>query len=460
MGSVIECETTMRKFWVRLAFGFLLVSWLSLVVVALMMNSSIQQGFRSYVAERDQALFGTEQIERFESYYAQNGSWSGVEDTLSNQGQGNRQGRGPQIYIADENGLIVAAIDPEIVGQSQEDLTGLRSIVLTVDDHLVGYLGQQTPGAQALASAEERFAAETSSNLLLAAVGAGVLALGAGAMFSWRLVRPLNTLTVAVQDISHANLGQQIDLRASDEINQLADAFNEMSAKLAQAEAMRQRLTADVAHELRTPLTILLGQLEAMLDGIYPMDTEHVAVGYEQTLHLVRLVEDLRTLTTAEAGHLPLHRRDIVAEELVHNAYQRFLPLCLDADVSLILDITLDNGIKVDGDEDRLTQVLDNFLANAMIHTPPQGSITLSLASSDGGLRFCVANTGSFLSAEDIQHVFDRFWRQQSGQRVAGGSGLGLTIARQFVKLHGGSIGAESDTESTRFYFVLPRAGH
>jgi signal transduction histidine kinase len=242
------------------------------------------------------------------------------------------------------------------------------------------------------------------------------------------------------------------------EVRSLAESFNHMLQSLAEEEATRQRLTADIAHELRTPISVMRSQLQAMLDGVSLTDAEHVAIVFDQVLHLTRLVDDMRLLTQAEAGQLALERRLIAPAALLEQAQTLFEPLAQDAELTLAS--TCDPDLPdVFGDPDRLQQVLANLVTNSLRHTEPGGTITLSAVSSESGVVFTVANSGVTLTPEQAKHVFDRFWRaDEARSRDRGGAGLGLAISRQIVQLHGGTMRVEVDSETTRFLFDLPVA--
>jgi signal transduction histidine kinase len=254
-------------------------------------------------------------------------------------------------------------------------------------------------------------------------------------------------------------LGQPVPVEGPAEVRQLASSFNRMSQRLAEGERLRRQMTGDVAHELRTPVTVLRGHLEAMMDGVYPLDAEHLAVAYDQTIHLARLVEDLRLLTQAESGSLALHLAPVAPAELVAEAAGRFAPLAQDSAIDLVH--TIAHGLpNVEVDAGRMRQVFDNLLNNAVRHTPPGGSISISAGVVGDQICFEVANSGD-LPPDHIEHVFDRFWRGDAARRSdAGGSGLGLAITRQLVLLHHGSISAASANGVTAFTVTLPQAAH
>ncbi|HHW88085.1 MAG TPA: HAMP domain-containing protein [Chloroflexi bacterium] len=448
----------MNKLWVRLSLGFLLLTWVVFGVVTLVVYNSVQTSFREYVNERDAALFGSPLITDLVNYYRTAGSWEGVAALLGQPGRGRGVGgHGPQTYIATPDHVIVAATDATWVGLTLESIGASRTTPLLLDGQLIGILGQQTPGEQALQAAEQRFVEQVRWGLALAGSVTTLLALAAGVLLAFSLTRPLQLLATRLSHWTAATVGEQVPVEGSAEVRQLAGEFNAMSQRLAEAEQVRQQMAADVAHELRTPVTVLRGHLEAMMDGVYPLDVEHVAVAYEQTLHLSRLVEDLRLLTQAEAGRLPLKFESVTPGDLVRRAAARFAPLAQDAGVSLVVD---EGALlpTIRADRDRLLQVFDNLLINALRHTPTSGAIRLRVLQDDGMVRFIVANTGE-IDAETAAHLFDRFWRADDARsRDAGGSGLGLAITRQLVRLHQGEIHVETGDGETRFVIDLPAA--
>jgi len=292
--------------------------------------------------------------------------------------------------------------------------------------------------------------------LTLAGLGATALAVVVGVLLAWRLAQPLRELTRAARDLTIGQLGRQVNVRGTAEVDALVVEFNTMSNALAEAEALRQRMAADVAHELRTPVSVLRGHLEAMLDGVYPLDTAHVAAAHDQTIHLARLVEDLRVLTLAEAKRLPLERTPLDPAALIAQILEAFEPLALDGEIRLTRDVTPDLPT-LHADVTRIRQVLSNLLTNALRHTAPAGEIGVRAATVKEGVCFSISNTGSTLSALDAARVFQPFWRADAArERDSGGSGLGMAISREIVVLHGGSMWVDSDADRVTFSFVLP----
>jgi len=448
----------MNRLSVRLSLAFLLSAWIGIGAMVLVVQRALDAGFRQYVNTRDSEV-NPEQITRLESYFATNGSWEGAENVLSGRGSGSGSGRGAIITIADLNGVVAASTDSTLVGTLLPADSLTTAIPMIVDAQQVGWFFRQSPGEQALGEAELAFLNESNRWLTVAGVGATALALVVGAALAWTLARPLRELTRAARDLSVGRLGRQVQIRGTVEVDALAAEFNTMSQALAEAESLRQRMAADVAHELRTPVSVLRGHLEAMLDGVYPLDSAHVAVAHDQTIHLARLVEDLRVLTLAEAKRLPLERTRLSPVVLVSQILEAFEPLVLDSDIRLTREIA---AVLPDvfADSTRIRQVLSNLLNNALRHTPAEGTIAVHLSSVAEGVRFSVANTGSSLSDTEVVRVFQPFWRANAArERDSGGSGLGLAISREIIALHGGTMGVESATNRVTFHFTLPAVG-
>jgi signal transduction histidine kinase len=233
-----------------------------------------------------------------------------------------------------------------------------------------------------------------------------------------------------------------------------------MVSELERSDQLRRNLTADVAHELRTPLHIIQGNLEGLLDGVYQATPEQINLLLDEARQLVRLVEDLRTLSLAEAGQLPLEREAVDIRELLDDVATSFSGQAEAAGVALqVEDRPGAEPLIVQGDAGRLDQVLSNLVANALRHTPSGGKITLRAEVAQDGVRLQVADNGSGISPEDLTNIFDRFWSGDRARRD--GSGLGLAIARQLVQAHGGRIAVESQLDQgTTFTIDLPAGLH
>ncbi len=267
-----------------------------------------------------------------------------------------------------------------------------------------------------------------------------------------RLAVPIADLIQALGRVADGDYAARARERGSAEVRSLVRAFNTMAERLERQDAQRRALLTDISHELRTPLSILQGQLEGMLDGVYPRDPAHVRVALEETQVLTRLVEDLRTLTLSESLELRLERTPTDMPSLVREVVDSFRGQAADAGVTLIEEAA--SGVPaVEIDPERIRQVLRNLLANALRYTPGGGTVFVRCDPADGGVAVSVEDTGRGIAAADLPHVFDRFYKTPESR----GTGLGLAIARGLVRAHGGEISAESvPGRGTVIRFTLP----
>lgn len=267
-----------------------------------------------------------------------------------------------------------------------------------------------------------------------------------------RLIVPLGDLIDAAETVEGGDYSVRVRARGPRELRALAGAFNAMSSRLERSEAERRRLLADVTHELRTPLTVMQGNVEALIDGVHPTDAAHLGAVLEETRVLSRLVDDLRTLSLAEAGALALHREATDATALARDTVASFDVSARSAGVELRVDAA--GPLEAHVDAVRVREVLTNVLANALRHTPRGGSVSVSVSPADGAVAMSVRDTGAGIAPDVLPHVFERFTRGPDSP----GAGLGLAIAKSLVTAHGGDIVATSvPGQGTEIRFTLPR---
>ncbi|MBK8026678.1 MAG: HAMP domain-containing protein [Chloroflexi bacterium] len=285
-----------------------------------------------------------------------------------------------------------------------------------------------------------------------AAIGVSVLV---GLILSRALLRPLRALTSAVRAMHAGQLEQRVDVRSQDEIGQLAGAFNEMSAQVARANQLRKQMTADIAHDLRSPLTVISGYLEGLRDGTFKPTPARFDTMFAEASQLGHLIEDLRTLSLADAGELRLTRQAINPGELLHAAAEAFQPAAQARGITLAAEAT-PNLSAVPLDRERMNQVLANLIGNALRYA--RSHITLKAAPEGNAVRLSVEDDGGGIPAEKLPFIFERLYRADEARSSAEGeSGLGLAIARAIVEAHGGSILASSTTGvGTQFTILLP----
>ena len=267
-----------------------------------------------------------------------------------------------------------------------------------------------------------------------------------------RLIAPLGDLIDAAERVESGDYSVRVPVRGPRELRALGRAFNKMSAHLESSEAERTRLLADVTHELRTPLTVIQGNIEAIIDEVHPPDAIHLRAILDETQVLSRLIDDLRTVSIADAGALALHREEIEIGRLVRDTAASFDTQTTAAAVALTVDAD-SAGIAL-VDPIRVREVLNNVVANALRYTPRGGSVVVSASGDDQRVTVSVRDTGAGIAPEVLPHIFERFTHAPDSP----GAGLGLAIAKGLVTAHGGEISATSTLgQGTEVRFTLPR---
>lgn len=299
-----------------------------------------------------------------------------------------------------------------------------------------------------------------SEALTWAALAAGVAALVVSLFLSGRVVTPVRAMMSASQRIAAGHYEERVQDRGADELGQLAQSFNQMAAKLQQVESMRRQLIGDVAHELRTPLTAIKGSMEGLMDGVLPASAETYHQIHQEADRLNRLVDDLQELSRVEAGAYEMDLHPVDISSLVKTVVKRLGGQFEEKDVKLTVDLPPDLPL-IQADDDRMIQVLTNLISNALRYTPEGGEVTLRASKSGNQIQVTVKDTGVGIPPEHLAHIFTRFYRvDKSRSRQAGGSGIGLTIAKYLVEAHGGRIWVESggQDQGSVFTFTLPLA--
>ncbi len=433
----------------RLLLAFLLIVLVTIAVVSITVRLSAERQVAIFRA-RGGWIGAQELIASLQSYYQTNGSWQGVETLLDVRGRGmGGHGQGsqgmPNLYsslrLADAQGNLV--YDPENPGGGQLSNEMLNNgVALELEDEVIGYLlplqGQTFPGSEY----DQQILTLVNKASLIAALIAGSLALVLALLLAYFLLRPVQQLTEAAADMANGDLSRRVQVKGGHELAVLEEAFNHLAASLQEAEARRSALTADIAHELRTPLSVQRVNLEAMLDGVYPLDNENLEKVLAQNTLLARLVQDLRTLTLADAGELRLEKTRVQLFDLVERLRERFQPQA-DRKGVRIFSITPENPLYVQADPQRLEQILSNLLDNALRHTPRDGTIRLTVSHEKNHSVIEVHDSGPGIPEEAQPYVFERFYRSDKGRtREEGGSGLGLAIARKLAEAHAGTLTA------------------
>ena len=282
-------------------------------------------------------------------------------------------------------------------------------------------------------------------------------------LFYSRYGRPMAQIFSAIDSVAEGDFSVRVSVSDSSQLRELTIRFNKMLSELERAEQQRRNLTADIAHELRTPLHIIQGNMEGILDGVYQPTPEHINTTLEETQLLARLVNDLQTLSLAEAGQLPLHPARFPLADLIDDITSSFSSQAASLGIDLKTSL-MDQNQELLADYDRLNQVLSNLISNALRHTPSDGTVLLHTESiqidsepATPAVRITIQDTGSGIAAEDLPFVFDRFWRGDKSRSERTHSGLGLAIANQLIRAHGGTIAVQSVVgKGSSFVIELP----
>jgi signal transduction histidine kinase len=291
---------------------------------------------------------------------------------------------------------------------------------------------------------------------LATGVGAALLALVFVQVLAHGMTFPLREMVAAVRAMARGDYSRRVTATSRDEVGELARAFNTMAAELAEVDRMRRDLVANVSHELRTPIGALRATLENLVDGVEPVDARTLEGMLAQVGRLGRLVEQLLDLSKLESGAVPLERGRFRAGSLVERVVRDWRDRAEERGVRL--ESGVDTALEMEADEERMLQVLENLVANAIRHAPTGSRVVLRAHRLDGRARLEVVDEGPGIPAAEAERVFERFYRVDSARSGSeGGTGLGLAIARWIVELHGGEIRAETaEPHGCRMVVELP----
>ncbi len=477
---------------VQLAVAIVLVTMAVVLLVLASSRHRLVEEFARFEGGHD-TTFVAAAAARLEDWYPRRPGikWLGADSVLATI----RRPRRVELLLQSSTGLVVAATRPDLrraklTGGGAMEGAARSAVVLTMEDargggvlrlmfddppvrqlrgaggRLTGlvysfYMPGNSPG---LPDARARGAADRV--LLWPVVGGALASIALLFAATSRALAPLRALTLATQRLAAGDRSSRVPVSGASELAALSDAFNGMADSLERAEAVRRQMVSDVAHELRTPLTNLRCRIEAIQDGLAPADAAALHALHEETLLLSRLVEDLQLLSLADAGRLRLERRLEDLRDLAARAVAAVRPRAEACGVTL--ELSAEAPVPAIVDAARVGQVLRNLLANALAHTPAGGAVSVHAEAHGTEALLEVRDTGEGLTAEQLPHVFDRFWRADAARAREGlpaldahgsGAGLGLAIVRQLVELHGGTVSVTSaPSEGACFRVHLPLA--
>jgi len=452
----------------KLIFSYLGVALLTVLVVSVLIRVTSGQSLLNLVVQQQTAqlnqatqeyyaAFGT--LDGFYEYYV----FSGVAGT--NMQRPDDKGKLPERWeIRGLHGLVDANYQALIpfagfeIGDQVPTNQVEHAVAVTVDGKTIAWILPDTKYQFALSAEERVFLRRTNLAIGLAAFAGILAAVLMGFLLASRLIKPIRRLTQASQQMAKGELQQQLPVTSDDELGQLTETFNKMSADLFEADQKRKRLTADITHDLSTPLQIISGYIEMLEDGDISLSPERIDVIRTEIEHLRRLVGDMTMLTQVESGGLEMHPQPMQPVVLLERIQQIYTPLAEQKGIQLKLESPSDLPF-IQVDEGRVIQVLKNLVDNALRYTPSGGSIRLSAGVEDKKVWLRVTDSGEGIEREDLPYVFDRFYRADKTRSTASGKmGLGLAICKALVEAQGGTIAAESSGkgEGTSFIILFP----
>ncbi|ODA41450.1 Osmosensitive K+ channel histidine kinase KdpD [Desulfosporosinus sp. BG] len=470
-----------------------MVIFMSIVFTFIALTST--QALLGHAETYVQQAFGERFNQMLSIYYESHSSWDGVQDYITKitEGPDQKFGRPPRDF---QRFLVFNQADQVVAAQSSKDL-GKQLAMFPADNKIAKQwqeikVNGQTVGHywqdQRPIAMDGRMAKTIGTSIIQAMIIGliitSLVALLLGLLLTRHFTQPLNHLMEAVRNVGKGDLSSRVDVKGNGDIATLARDFNRMTEQLARNEEVRRNMVADIAHELRTPLAVILGKLESIQEGVLPSTPETILPIQDETLRLIRLVRDLQQLSLAEAGKLPMSWKSVDLKQILERIIEQFAIEFEERELKIeVIGDTAD----IIGDQDRLTQVFVNLIGNALLHTPPGGSLRVLLGEAErpvedetvheGNTRFravfrrkgekpeemdkaekskgelrpgewvqvMVVDSGEGIPEEELEHIFDRFYRvDKARERESGGTGLGLAIAKEFIQAHGGSIHVKS----------------
>ncbi len=466
---------------------------LSAALSAFFISRTTRSAFLELVRENDirTAVILAENVA---AYYERENGWSGVQEMLDagndvlplsgHMGQlpgmmrglgqagpmGMMQQRGPgsrpelrqelRFLITDTDGRVLGHnLNMEVPGRISSGVLQ-KGAPVRVSGGVVGYLFVQSMLEPAMGPFQHAFLQRVYRAIALSMLIIGLLAPAVGVFLMRHITRPLLDLTDAAASVAKGRYTFKLDINRSDEIGDLARSFFGMSDEIRAADEWKRKLIADSAHELRTPVSLLQGNLEMMMGGIYPADNEHLQGLLNETRILSRLVTEMEQLANAEAQHSHYSFENLDLNELFRTVISENRLPARKKELTLELKLPEGANVFVYADRDKLVQVFVNVLQNSIRYTPERGNVLAELFVEGKSSAVCaVEDSGPGIPEEDREKVFERFYRvQHDRNRATGGSGLGLSIAREIVIRHEGTIRLETPKHlgGTRVVITLP----
>ncbi len=434
-----------RSFAFRLAAAFAGVGIAAAAITALLVNLAFGHRFNDYLMQQQTAR-RDQLVAALAASYSRNSGWNSTD--LASLSQLATMDGGTMTVLDASGGTVWSTGTDAGAGAMAQMHRGMmgggplgpvRTLPIRVSGGLVGSVVVQFP-EPGLLPQDQAFRDSVNRLLLLGGIIAGLGALALGIILARRATAPARELTRAASALAAGDRSRRVQVETTDELGEMAQAFNRMAGTIEQEDRLRRLFATDVAHEIRTPLAILRTQIEALQDGVSEATPQSLASLHEETLRLTRLVADLEALASADAARFNLELRPTELMPLLEDAVREFAGPYEEKRVRVSTDLV---EASIDADPTRVRQIVANLLSNALKFTPAGGEVGLSLRTEGEQAVIRVKDTGPGVDADELPHVFDRFFRGR-GVRAAG-SGVGLTVVQELALAHGGSVGVVSE---------------
>lgn len=395
---------------------------------------STERLFRSYVYSGDAAKAGL-YIDALADFFGRDNFWE--------QAVAYIESLDDRVVLADASGIVVADTSGDLLGTAHPARHLAHGAALVRDGERLGTVMVGSMIDSSLRGTAERYSLYLSLSLLASTVLAFLIAFFLALFFSARIAKPLGSLNRAVGLIVAGDYTVSVPEAGDDDFRYLCRSFNAMSRQLARLEAAKQRVIADAAHELRTPVTLIRGTIEAMLDGVFPLETAALEPVLRETLRLSRLIDTMRELELIESGNMRLERARLDLSETAGRSAALFGPAAHEKNITLTVEPAEDGSFPVWADPLRIDEVLYNLLSNALRFAGGGGTVRIGLRRGAGLVCLTVEDSGPGIAEADKERIFDRFFRVDASRSTdLGGRGLGLAIVREIVLAHGGTVAA------------------
>jgi len=455
----------------KLTAAFLAVTLILFGTISIFANYILESQFKDYVITQ-QELKNSTLIATVESHYS---DWGGKWDVAGLEDIGvNALGEGLMIRVMDQDGKVLwdamvhnsgmCATIIKDMGQMMQSRDASfqggyveKIYPVSKDGSIFGTVAVGYYGPYAYSANDIKFLDTLNRFMQFAALIAAALSLILGLYMARQLSTPIKRVTVVSGQIAKGNFNDRIKENSTTiEILELAESINSLAETLEKQEVLRKRLTADVAHELRTPLATLQSHIEAMLDGVWEPDAARLISCHEETQRLSKIVNSLEQLARYESENLILDKKNFLVTELIKRTVTSLETVLKAKDITLE---TKGTDQEIVADEDKISQILVNLIANAIKYTPEGGTITIETLGFEHQVSITVSDTGIGISPDDLPNIFERFFRaDQSRAQQTGGSGIGLAIVKSLVDAHHGSIIVKSEIgKGSSFETILPR---